>query len=200
MRILQRRQEGQELINLNDGELSIWKNVEALQGQNGRIDILDIIHVIQRIWLAAGLLGCTDIARFAKTHIGSILNGNVRRVIQSFRWQATHQRLEGKQLADMERICGFFERNADKMKYDQYLAKGYPIATGFIEGGCRHVIKDRMERSGMRWSVLGAQNMLYLRCIDAGDLWRTFDAVHQKKTLDVYGKRKNFITEFQLAA
>ena len=74
----------------------------------------------------------------------------------------------------MEKICRFLERNADRMRYDEYLAKGYPISTGFIEGACRHVIKDRMERSGMRWTIAGAQNMLYLRCIDAGNYGRSF--------------------------
>jgi len=118
----------------------------------------------------------------------------------SFRWQATHLGLKEKPLRDMQRICTFLERNADKMKYNQYLALGYPIATGFIEGACRHVIKDRMERSGMRWSVQGAQYMLYLRCVDAAGLWRDFNEVHQHKALAIYGNRTNFKNSFQLAA
>ena len=195
-----RRQVDQELINLNDGELSIWNNVELAQGQNGRVDILDVIHGIQRVWDAAILLKPKDITAFAKVHIYSILNGQVKRVIQSFRWKATHLHLEGKPLRDMTRICTFLERNADRMKYDQYLAKGYPIASGFIEGACRHVIKDRMERSGMRWSVTGAQHMLYLRCIDTACLWKQFDEVHQQKVLAIYGHRTNFKSSFQMAA
>ena len=195
-----RRQEGQELINLNDGELSIWGNIEQSQGQTGRVDILDLIHSIQRVWDAATLLKPKDVIAFAKDHIFSILNGHVKRVIQSFRWQATHLGLKDKPLRDMQRICTFLERNADKMKYNQYLAQGYPIATGFIEGACRHVIKDRMERSGMRWSVQGAQHMLYLRCVDAAGLWKEFNEVHQQKALAMYGTRTNFNNTFQLAA
>ncbi len=196
-----RRRERQELINLNDGELSIWDNIEYAQEQNGRVNVLDLIHAIQRVWDAAGILKPKDLQAFAKDHILSILKGKVKSVIQSFRWQATHQTLEGEPLAKLTKICSFLERNADKMKYDEYLAKGYPIATGFIEGACRHVIKDRMERSGMRWSVPGAQHMLYLRCIDAGGLWSAFNLVHQEKVLAIYGaNRTNFKTSFQLAA
>jgi hypothetical protein len=51
-----RRQIGQELINLNDGELSIWDNISYAQEQNGRVDILDLIHAIQRVWDASALL------------------------------------------------------------------------------------------------------------------------------------------------
>jgi hypothetical protein len=137
---------------------------------------------------------------FAKGHIGSILKGNVKSVIQSFRWQATHLQLSARPLRNIERICSFLERNANKMKYDEYLSKGYPIATGFIEGACRHVIKDRMERSGMRWSVNGAQHMLYLRCIDSGRLWSAFNTVHQQKALEMYGDRTNYRNAFALAA
>lgn len=195
-----RRREGQELINLNDGELSIWTNIEESQGQNGRIDIIDLIHAIQRVWSAAVLLKPKDVMAFAKEHIHSILNGDVKRVIQSFRWQTTHLELKNKALTDMQRICTFLERNADRMKYNEYLAKGYPIATGFIEGACRHVIKDRMERSGMRWCVPGAQHMLYLRCVDASGLWKEFNDVHQHRVLEIYGSRTNFKNSFQLAA
>ncbi len=198
--VRERRQKDQELINLNDGELSIWTNVENAQGQNGRVDILDLLQGIQRVWDAAAIFKPTDVIAFANGHIRTILQGNVKSVIQSFRWKSTHMALEGKALQSMERICGFLERNADKMHYDQYLAKGYPIATGFIEGVCRHVIKDRMERSGMRWSVQGAQDMLYLRCIDADGLWKEFHLLHQQKVLATYGDRTNFIDSFQLAA
>ena len=165
------------------------------------MDIIDLLHAIQRVWDAAVILKPAELFKFAKTHIGSILSGDVKRVIQSFRWQSTRLLLEGKSARSMEKICNFLERNADRMRYDEYLAKGYPISTGFIEGACRHVIKDRMERSGMRWTVAGAQNMLYLRCIDFGKLWKEFQLTHQTRVLSMYGEnRSNFIDCFQLAA
>jgi len=57
------------------------------------------------------------------------------------------------------------------MAYDVYLQLGFPIASGVIEGACRCVVKDRMERSGMRWVLSGARAMLSLRCISLSRLW-----------------------------
>jgi hypothetical protein len=64
------------------------------------------------------------------------------------------------------------------MAYHAYLAAGYPIASGVIEGACRHVVKDRMERSGMRWVLPGAHAMLGLRCIHLSGLWEEFMRFH----------------------
>jgi hypothetical protein len=60
------------------------------------------------------------------------------------------------------------------MRYDEYLAKGYPIASGVIEGACRHYVKDRLERSGMRWSKAGAQAMLDVRSEYLNGDWEGF--------------------------
>jgi hypothetical protein len=60
------------------------------------------------------------------------------------------------------------------MRYDEYLACGYPIASGVIEGACRHIVKDRLERTGMNWTVAGAEAMLELRCIHLTDAWDAF--------------------------
>jgi hypothetical protein len=51
------------------------------------------------------------------------------------------------------------------MRYDEYLAAGYPIGSGVAEGACRHLVKDRMEQTGMHWTINGAQAMLSLRAI-----------------------------------
>ena len=71
------------------------------------------------------------------------------------------------------------------MRYGEYLAAGYPIASGVIEGACRHLVKDRMERTGMRWRELSAGSMLYVRAIEVTDLWEPFQrhrqAVEQKR-------------------
>jgi hypothetical protein len=65
----------------------------------------------------------------------------------------------------VDKACGYLEKNAHRMRYQEYLAAGYPVASGVIEGACRHVVVDRMEGTGMRWVMQGAQSMLGLRCI-----------------------------------
>jgi hypothetical protein len=47
---------------------------------------------------------------------------------------------------------GYYKRNLPYMQYDQYLEKGWPIGTGVVEGACGHLVKDRMEGAGMRWT------------------------------------------------
>src|ERR1035438_1551031 len=71
----------------------------------------------------------------------------------------------------IQKSANYIHRNLDRMKYDEYLAKGWPIATGMIEGACRHVVKDRCERSGMRWTEDGAEAILHLRCVDQNGDW-----------------------------
>jgi hypothetical protein len=65
------------------------------------------------------------------------------------------------------------------MRYDEYLQAGYPIATGVIEGACRHVIKDRMEQGGMRWTLEGAKAMLNVRSVLASSESENFSRWRQ---------------------
>ena len=82
--------------------------------------------------------------------------------------------LGGKKQAEVKKICGYFEKNRHRMRYDEYLKHGYPIASGVIEGACRHVVKDRLERTGMSWVRQGAQSMLELRCLYLTAQWDAF--------------------------
>ena len=86
-------------------------------------------------------------------------------VIRGFRRQATHRQLSDSQRKPVDKACGYLEKNARRMRYHDYLAAGYPIASGVIEGACRHVVVDRMEGTGMRRVMQGAQSMPGLRCI-----------------------------------
>jgi hypothetical protein len=81
------------------------------------------------------------------------------------------------------------------MKYDEYLKNGYPIASGVIEGACRHFVKDRMERAGLRWSIDGAQAMLDLRSTYLNDDWDEFTAYRVKKETEKLYPHRNVIKE-----
>ena len=64
--------------------------------------------------------------------------------------------------------------NREHMRYDEYLAAGYPIGSGVTEGACRQLVKDRLEQTGMRWTVEGAQAMLHVRALYLNDQWEEF--------------------------
>jgi hypothetical protein len=68
----------------------------------------------------------------------------------------------------------YLTNNREHLRYDEYLAAGYPIGSGVAEGACRHLVKDRMERTGMRWTVEGAQAMLHVRALYLNGQWEEF--------------------------
>jgi len=126
-----------------------------------------VLHGRGYLWEAAPLFhpNDSDAARtFVKDQARRILHGEIAAVIHALRWLGTHHKLKGKRRETLERICGYFHNSASRMAYDVYLAHGLPIATGVIEGACRFMVKDRMERSGMRWAMTGARAMLDQRC------------------------------------
>jgi hypothetical protein len=67
------------------------------------------------------------------------------------------------------------------MRYDEYLAHGWPIGTGVVEGACGHLVKDRMEQSGMRWTQVGAQGVLDLRAVRLNGHWEAYWQFHRQQ-------------------
>ena len=173
-----RRKPGQVLVHLSDGQLSLETDRnQYLPRDAGTVDILDLLHVLPRLWAVAHLffLKGTDAARqFVRERLPYVLNGNTAELIAEFRELLTRHGLSGAKAARLKKACQFLEKNLHRMKYDEYLKAGFPIATGVIEGACRHVIKDRMERTGMRWKVPGARAMLELRTISINGDWAEF--------------------------
>ena len=171
------------LILLMDGQESLWNaGLEYLPEQQFEVtEILDLLHAVSYVWKAVHLFhptGSNTALRLVRKQTNRILCGKLDQVILSFRRMARRRRLSGKRLEDLEQICAYFRNNAERMAYDEYLAAGYPIASGVIEGACRTVVNDRMERSGMRWVFKGAHAMLGLRSIQLSGLWDDFIRFH----------------------
>jgi hypothetical protein len=168
-----------ELVLLMDGQESLWRAawVYLPEDLTELTEILDLLHALGYLWEAAHLFhpNGSDAARaFVKEQARRILHGEIAAAIQSLRWLGTHHKLKGKRRDALNRICGYFHNNAHRMAYDVYLEHGFPIASGVIEGACRCVVKDRMERSGMRWVLSGARAMLDMRCVYLSGLWEEF--------------------------
>ena len=165
-----RRKRGQKIITILDGDPKLWNKLpEFLPADT--IKILDIIHVTQYVWKAAKVFGNSpeDVRAFARERISWILQGRVRSVIRGIKHMSTARNLLGKAKSTIETVCGYFGKHIDHMRYDEYLREGYPIASGVIEGACCHLVKDRMERSGMRWVLLGTKARLNVRSIHQSD-------------------------------
>jgi hypothetical protein len=97
--------------------------------------------------------------------------------------------LSGTKRETLQNTIRYYNNNQTLMKYDEYLEKGYPIASGVIEGGVRHLVKDRMERTGMRWHIDGAQAMLNTRSAYINGEWdETFEYYIQEQQTRLYGQ------------
>ncbi len=171
------------LVLLMDGQISLWDAAPTYLSDDA-IEILDLLHVTPRLWKAAYLFhpkGSATAAQFVQQRVGRILHGEVRSVVTGLRRMATLSGLTGRKRKKLEKICAYFENNRHRMQYHEYLAAGYPIATGVIEGACRHLVKDRLERAGMQWVLEGAQAMLDLRSIHLGGQWDKFQAFRIQK-------------------
>jgi hypothetical protein len=177
---VKRRQVGDEksVVLLMDGQEALWNaGLKHLPETLRVTEILDLIHVASYVWKAAQAFfpqGSSAASGFVKERMKQLLEGKVNAVIRGLRWMGTHRGLAGTRADALETVCGYFQANAHRMAYNEYLAAGYPIASGVIEGACRHVVKDRMERSGMRWVLDGAHAMLGLRCIYLSGAWDDF--------------------------
>lgn len=171
--IERRHQSGQPLVLLMDGQHSLW-DTAAMHGFPGMpVEILDIVHVSSYVWSAAKLLE-TERAKqlaFTRHRLTRILEGDVAGVVRGLRATLTRRKLRGEQRKQLQAICNYLAAHAARMRYDEYLLAGYPIASGVIEGACRHLVKDRMERSGMRWTLEGARNMLNVRAAFQSSYW-----------------------------
>ena len=161
-----RRRVGQVLIVLMDGQESLWNAfAEMLPFTQKTVPVLDILHALAYVWKAAGLFCKTKAERtaFTRYRLLRILNGEVLSVVRGLRQMGTIHKLKGEDLKTLNSICGYLQHNASRMRYDEYLRRGYPIASGVIEGACRHLVKDRMERSGMRWTLEGGSKHAELK-------------------------------------
>jgi hypothetical protein len=176
-----RRREGQPVVCLMDGQRSLWSSC-AHHLLEDRVEIVDLLHVTSYLWGAAYLFhaeGSDQASAFVRDRLLRILRGEVGYVIGGLRQMATKRQGSKNQLSAAKRkaltkICNYLHRNRHRMHYDEYLAAGFPIASGVIEGACRHLVKDRMERAGMRWTIDGAQAMLDLRSTHINGQWHAF--------------------------
>ena len=165
------------IVCIMDGEEALWKMREVFQADVPMIEILDLLHVTPRLWDAATLFhakGSFAAENFVRDRVRRILHGDVIGVVRGLRRMGTMAGVRGDRGTKLRKICGYLEKNRHRMCYDVYLARGYPIASGVIEGACRNVVKDRLERTGMNWKIPGAQAMLELRCIHLAEQWDAF--------------------------
>jgi len=177
-----------EMVHLSDGQPCLWEARRKYLPEENATDILDILHVTSYVWQAAHVFykeGSDHAEQFARERLLRILQGQSDRVVRGLREMGTKRRLIGAKKKTLNKVCGYLEANRERMHYNAYLSKGYPIASGVIEGACRHLVKDRMERAGMHWTADGAQAMLNVRSVYVNGDWDDY----QNYRIDQQAKR-----------
>jgi hypothetical protein len=147
---------------------------------HGRRSIL----TLRRLWGVASALQGSDKSAsrdFVSRRLRQILEGKVGRVIGGLRQTLTKRRLPKAAIDTIASTITYFSNNRDRMQYDECLREGYPIASGVIEGACRHVVGDRLDRTGTRWTVAGAIAMLATRTTYLSDDWSTYQQFRIKR-------------------
>jgi hypothetical protein len=150
--------------------------------------ILDIIHVIEYLWDAAAALhgaSTPEAEDWVSERLLLVLQGNASSVAAGMRRSATLSDMTDEQRAPVDKCANYLLNHKQYLKYHQYLAAGYSIATGVIEGACRHLIKDRLDVTGARWGLLSAEAILRLRSLrssgDFEEYWEFHEAQEFKR-------------------
>ncbi len=136
--------------------------------------VLDLLHVLDKLWACGHALygeGSREAEDLVYQRAERVLCGMASQVVKGLRQIVTKRRLTGNKAKTLLNAASYLYRNRDRMRYDLYLANGWPIASGSVEGACKNLIRDRFERSGMRWTPETAEALLRLRAVYlSGDL------------------------------
>ena len=166
------------LIGLIDGAKSLLNALEdVFHAIPNKVIILDIIHVLGYIWAIAHLKygEANDVAsQYVYEKLLLILKGNISEYIQELRDERKTGSQKASQQEAFSKVITYFENHQACMRYDEYLANGYPIATGVVESACSHVVKARMELAGARWGIKGAEAILRLRSVTKSQDWEEY--------------------------
>lgn len=169
-------------IGLEDKVMTALKK----HGLEDRLDgiILDIIHVSEYVWDCANAIfggGSALRTDWVKAMLEDLLYSRTKKVIKDLENIVAKGDLTDAKKNEVQKAITYFSNHQHKMDYKTYLQKGYPVSSALVESNCKHLVKDRMELSGMRWSSDGAQNMMDMRAVNLnGDLKDFIQFVEQK--------------------
>jgi hypothetical protein len=171
---------------LVDGALTQLNDIaQTAKTFGGAVVIMvDIIHVLEYLWKAAKAWLPSDdpqVAQWVCDKTAQLLQGEVKSVVRHLRRGATAKRMTSQQREPMDKCATYLANHAPSLNYPFSLAQGYPMATGVIEGACRHLVKDRMDITGARWGLQGGEAVLKLRALVINGDFETYWAFHEQQ-------------------
>ena len=166
------------LVDGAEHQLDLIRAEAARRGVTTSI-LIDLVHVLEYLWKAAwSLHPAADPAAedWVAVKALAILAGDSARIAAEITAEAETAGLNAAQRTGADACVRYLTSKDEYLRYDQALAAGWPIATGVIEGACRHIIGDRLCITGSRWGLDGAEAVLTLRAMisngDFDEYWR----------------------------
>jgi hypothetical protein len=124
---------------------------------------------------------------WVRAYLEPLLRGETAAVIAALEEEANDPTYTATQRQVVQRTLGYYRRNRPYMHYDEYLARGWPIGMGVVEGACGHLVNDRLEPSGMRWTTTVAQAVLDLWALRLNGQWEVYWQFHRQQHHRQYG-------------
>lgn len=146
--------------------------------------LIDVIHVLEYLWKGAWSFfaeGDPSAEAWVHGRALAILAGETLSVASGIRRRATAAKLDPGARKGADAAAGYLTAKAAYLDYPTALAEGWPIATGVIEGACRHIVKDRLDLTGARWGLDGAETVLKLRALRANGDFDEYHRFHQQE-------------------
>lgn len=177
------------ILAIGDGAHWIWCGVREHLSSLGAtvVEILDYWHAIEHLWQLANAFfgkGTKQAKAWVRAREAQLLKGNLVaffNALDSLRERAQKAGNDLVELVDKE--ITYFRNNEGRIRYADYLAKGYLIGSGAMEGSCKHHIKERLDGPGMHWKPSGAMAVLRNRTLiknsDWGDFWKA-EAINRR--------------------
>jgi hypothetical protein len=175
------------LVDGNNTQIRILRRMAREKGVDLTI-IVDIIHVIEYLWDAGRAFhpeSGPELENWVRHRLLGVLRGKAGLMAGGMRRSATRRELSPKARKPVDTCATYLLNKSPYLHYDRYLSQGLPIATGVIEGACRHLVKDRMEITGAKWRLEGAEAVLRLRALrssnDFDEYWDFHEACEYKR-------------------
>lgn len=167
-----------------DPKLERWVRAEAKRRGVQVTLVLDFIHALEYLWKASYAFhkeGTTEAETWVLERLERLLAGKVSNVVAGMTRMATVRKLTTKARAPVDKAAKYLLKRKAMLRYDDMLALGAPIASGVIEGACRHLINDRMDLTGARWRLAGAEAVLRLRALLSSNDFDEYWEFHEEE-------------------
>ena len=190
------------LVFLMDGAPSLRKAVDECVRSKGLEErvaakILDIIHLLEYVWdVANAVWGEKHPGRekWVEGQLMHLLESRSDEVLRSWNCFLEKRQLGENARKAIQKSITYLSNHQDMTDYKAYLAQGLPISTGIIESACGHLVKARMEQSGMRWGRTGAQSVMDVRAVYQNKDWEDFmEYAILKEQKRIYPESKHLI-------